>query len=237
VSVYVYAISDAEHPLRLSDLKGVGEPGGSLRAVRGTTLTAVVSDAPAELRAKRRDLLAHQRVLERLMEDGSVLPMRFGLAAPDEDTVTAALDDNADTYTAQLRRITGCVEYNLKVARDREDLLREIVEDSEEVRRLNEYTRTHPDAREDKVALGELVSQEVSRRGEKVAAEVVDHLAPGAVAHIVGEEAEDWFLNVSFLVERGNGAAFQQAVESEGRRRGTGFSFVLNGPLPPYSFV
>jgi len=60
VSTYIYAITSAGHPLRLDGLKGVGEPANELRTVRTDALAAVISDAPGDLRAKRRDLVAHQ---------------------------------------------------------------------------------------------------------------------------------------------------------------------------------
>ena len=49
-----------------------------------------MSDAPG-LRAKRRDLMAHQEPAPDAGEDGPVLPMRFGMVAPDEATVRRAV--------------------------------------------------------------------------------------------------------------------------------------------------
>lgn len=138
---YIYAITAADHPLRLDGLSGVGEPAADLRTVKTRDLGAVVSDTPADLRAKRRDLVAHQSVLERLMADGAALPMRFGLVGPDDEQVRAALDQGKDSYTARLAELDGRLEYNLKVSREEESLLREILTQSAEARRLSEYTR------------------------------------------------------------------------------------------------
>ena len=51
------------------------------------------------------------------------------------------------------------------------------------------------------------------------------------------EPTKTHFLNVSFLVRRDEAAAFSQAVHEEAERRGEAYTFALNGPLPPYSFV
>ncbi|MEV6316335.1 GvpL/GvpF family gas vesicle protein [Streptomyces sp. NPDC051776] len=237
MAVYIYAITAADHPLRLDGLKGVGETGGDLTTVGSGSHRAVVSEAPEELRAKRRDLVAHQTVQERLLEDGAVLPMRFGLVAPDEEAVAEALEENAESYTERLGQLDGCVEYNLKVARDEDDLLREIVDESEEIRALNERTRQNPDAHDDKVALGELISQEVERRHNNAVLEVVDAAAPAAVTYTPGDPTREHFLNVSFLVERKRAGEFSQAVAAEAERRGRAYDLTLHGPLPPYSFV
>ncbi|PWI42934.1 GvpL/GvpF family gas vesicle protein [Streptomyces sp. ICBB 8177] len=237
MSIYVYAIVDTDHPLRLDGLKGVGEPGGALRTVEAGNLRAVVSDAPAQLRAKRRDLAAHQGVLERLLEDGAVLPMRFGLVGADDEQVVSVLEANATAYAERLGEVDGRVEYNLKVSRDEDDMLREIVEDSQDVRRLNELTRANPTAQDQKVALGELLAKEVRAREEQEAKDVVDRLSGAADRHAVADPVESAFLNVSFLVKREDAPAFSRAVTEEANRRGDAYTFRLRGPLPPYSFV
>ncbi|MFE7359387.1 GvpL/GvpF family gas vesicle protein, partial [Streptomyces sp. NPDC057543] len=87
MAVYVYSIVLTTHPQRLDGLDGVGDPPTTLRTVHTDKLSAVVSDAPEELRPKRRDLAAHQAVQERLMADGTVLPLQFGFTTTDDDAV------------------------------------------------------------------------------------------------------------------------------------------------------
>lgn len=237
MSTYIYAITAADHPLRVDGISGIGDPAPELRVVRTKALSAVVSDAPPDLRAKRRDLVAHQSVLEGLLADGAALPMRFGLVGPDDDRVVAALEQQHDTYLERLKEIDGCLEYNLKVARDEQDLLTEIVSESDQARELNERTRRNPAARDQKVALGELISNEVRARQESDSRDLVARLTPAAVRVAVGEPTRTHFLNVSFLVRRDGAAAFSQAVDEESDRRGDTYTLALNGPLPPYSFV
>ncbi|MEU5168451.1 GvpL/GvpF family gas vesicle protein [Streptomyces mutomycini] len=237
MSTYIYAITAADHPLRLDGLSGVGESASELRTLTSGKLAAVVSDTPPELRAKRRDLVAHQSVLERLMADGAALPMRFGLVGPDDEQVRAALEQGKDTYTARLSELDGRLEYNVKVSRDEESLLREILAESPEARQLSEYTRRNPAAQDKKMALGELVSREVQARQETLGREVADALASAAERVSEGEPTKTHFLNVSYLVQRDEAAAFSQAVHEEAERRGDEYEFALNGPLPPYSFV
>ncbi|MFG2895126.1 GvpL/GvpF family gas vesicle protein [Streptomyces sp. NPDC048248] len=234
---YIYAITDSGHPLRLDGIDGVGDPATQLRTIRTKELSAVVSDAPADLRAKRRDLAAHQAVQERLLADGAALPMRFGLVGPDDDQVAAVLEEHRDTYAERLEEVDGCLEYNLKVARDEDDLLREIMKESAEVRRLNERTRDNPAAQDDKMALGEMVSQEVQARQDRAGKDIAARLAEGAVRTAVADPTKSHFLNVSFLVRREEAGAFSEAVHAEAERLGETYTLNLHGPLPPYSFV
>ena len=104
-------------------------------------------------------------------------------SVPTTTQVVAALEEHRDTYTQRLAEIAGCREYHLKVARDEDDLLREIVRESAEVRRLNERTRQNPDAYDDKVALGELISQEVQARQDRARTDIVALLDSGRGTH------------------------------------------------------
>ncbi|GGP44816.1 GvpL/GvpF family gas vesicle protein [Streptomyces sindenensis] len=233
---YIYAITGADHPLPLGGLHGVGDPPSELRTLRTDLLAAVVSEAPDGLRAKRRDVMAHQNVLEALMAGGATLPMRFGLVGPGDDEVVAALDREADAYRERLAQLDGRVEYNLKAGRDEDDLLREIMTESDEIRQLNERTRARG-SHDDRVALGELVAREVTARGQREAEDVAARLADAATHSSHAEPAPQQFLNLSFLVPRAETDAFVAAVRREAEERGDAYSFTLTGPLPPYSFV
>ena len=237
MTTYVYAVTSADHPLRLGGTKGVGDPAGELRALTAGRLSAVVSDAPPGLRPKRRDLLAHQTVLEQLMSDGAILPMRFGLVGRDDSDVLASLDRNATDYATRLHGIEGALEYHLKVTRDEDDLLTEIIDDVPEARRLNELTRDDPDAYREKVALGEILAREVQVRNELTGQDILVRLAPATKCHVLGEPSPAHLLSVSFLVSREKAAEFTESVHREAASRGDAFALRLSGPLPPYSFV
>ncbi|MER7812241.1 GvpL/GvpF family gas vesicle protein [Streptomyces sp900116325] len=234
---YLYAITKSDHPLHLDTLKGVGEPAVPLRSVAFKTLAAVVSDAPEGLRAKRRDVLAHQGVLEQLLTEGAALPMRFGVVGPSDDAVLAALREQHDPYARRLEELDCCIEYNLKASRDEDDLLREILSGSERIRELNELTRNGSAAHEDRMALGELIAGEVSAREEEANRALTSRLAASALRVSPADPPKGSFLNVSFLLKRDDAPAFSEAVHGEAERLGDAYHLRLNGPLPPYSFV
>jgi hypothetical protein len=237
MSVYVYSIVSSDHPSRLEGLRGVGDPPTELRTVRGASLRAVVSDAPEGLRAKRRDLMAHHAVQERLMTDGAVLPLRFGLTAADEDAVRDALETRAREYTDRLHALEGCVEYRVQAAQEEERLLRSILSETPQARRLNEEITAGRAGPDTAIALGELIAREVQARHEELAAKATGALRPHARDERPSPPAGEDFLNVSFLVDRGREKAFTGAEADLAERFGEGFDFRLHGPLPVYSFV
>ncbi|WP_262703969.1 MULTISPECIES: GvpL/GvpF family gas vesicle protein [Streptomyces] len=236
-ALYIYAITGSDHPLRLDGLRAVGGGSGALRVVTGGPLACVVSPAPPELRPKRRDLAAHQEVQERLMADGAVLPMRFGMLAPDDAAVMAALDGKRAEYVHRLGELHATAEFNLKAARSQDDLLREVLTESDDARRLNERTRDGGGTYADRVALGELVARQLDARRGRLADQVVGRLSEMARGKVVASPAGEDFLNASFLVERGRAEEFSRAARQLAQGYGAGYDFRLRGPLPPYSFV
>ncbi|WP_406835959.1 GvpL/GvpF family gas vesicle protein [Streptomyces sp. AHU1] len=236
MAVYIYSITTKDHPLRLDGLEGVGPSSPPLRTVTAGPLCAVVSDAPEELRPKRRDIGRHQEVQQRLLEDGTVLPLRFGYTAPDENAVKQALEERGDEYADRMRRVEGCVEYNLKASQDEDMLLREILTESEAARRLNDEIRAgtaEPDA---PLRLGEMVAGEVQARQESLASGVIEALRPFSQEIDSSPPTGEDFLNVSFLVNDEQEELFLATELSLTHQMGEGFEFRLNGPLPPYSF-
>jgi len=237
MAVYVYSIISKAHPANLEGLHGVGKPPGVLRTVTAGALSAVVSDAPEDLRARRRDILAHQEVQERLMADGSVLPLQFGLTAPDDETVRATLEERAEDYRARLQALEGCAEYHLKVSWEEDALLRRILTESEEAARLNKQIREGAGTPDMPLALGELVNREVEARQRALGAGIVEALRPFAREDDSTPPTGQDFLSVSFLVEEGQEEMFLATQLSLANQLGDECDCRLRGPLPPYSFV
>lgn len=236
MSVYVYAITADSHPARLRKLTGVGSPPEELRTLTGSGLKAVVSHAPEGLRARRRDLAAHQEVLERLMSEGPVLPLRFGAVAADDQEVIGVLDQQVDAYRERLSALDGCAEYLVKASFDEDALLRQILRDSAEARRLNEETRRSPDPAP-RIRLGELVADGIQQRNRAAAAELLDELSPLARETRENEPAGNDFVSGSFLVEADRQDGFRAAAAELAGRWGEDCTLRVHGPLPPYSFV
>ncbi|MGW1373956.1 GvpL/GvpF family gas vesicle protein [Streptomyces sp. NPDC002446] len=237
MAVYVYSIVATEHPQRLDGLDGVGDPPSDLRTVTSGELTAIVSEAPEDLRPKRHDLGAHQAVQERLMADGTVLPLQFGFTAPDDGAVQEVLAQRAAEFTERLRALKDCVEYHLRAAQDEEALLRQILLDSDEARGLNEQIRSGSGGPDLPLALGEFVAKEVQARQDQFAVMILEALRGFAREERVSEATGDDFLSVSFLVDGDNDDGFRTAEKHLADELGGDFDLRLRGPLPAYSFV
>ena len=237
MGTYVYGIIRASHPALRQDLEGIGEPPRPVRVMARGELAAIVSDAPEELRPKRRDLLAHQRVLDEAGAGGVVLPMRFGSAAPDDATVTTVLTERAEHFLQRLQALEGAAEYNIKANHDEEAVLRLIMADRDDIRSLADANReAGGGTQEQKIQLGEMITAAVQAREATDAELVHQALVPMAEAVSAGPQSTGWLANLSFLVNRDSAEQFLAAVD-EFRTKHPHLVLRVNGPLPPYSFV
>ena len=84
---YVYGIISCKEP-REFGAKGIGGRGDTVHTLHYRDLAAVLSDsAVKEYDNSRRNMMAHMVVLEELMRDYTVLPVRFGTVAPKPQSV------------------------------------------------------------------------------------------------------------------------------------------------------
>src|SRR3954449_3087665 len=94
--------------------EGVDDP--PVELVERDGLAALVSDAPrVPVRANRRNLMAHSRVLQSVIGERCVLPMRFGVAMPDRAAVAEELlARNGEWLASQLSVFETYVELDVR---------------------------------------------------------------------------------------------------------------------------
>lgn len=237
MSVYVYGIAASAHPNLPENAPGIGDPPRPVRIVSQGRIKALVSDAPEQIRPKRRDLLAHQDVLRQAGEAGPVLPLRFGGVSPDDETLLSVLAEKEDYYVERLAALDGMVEYNLKATHDEEAVLYRVLSDDPALRESVEAgRRTGGGSHEEKVRLGERVAHAVQQREVRDAELVREELEPLSEETSAGPKSVGWLANLSFLVARDRSAELVNAVDAI-RQQNPHLVLTVTGPLPPYSFV
>ncbi|MFD5028477.1 GvpL/GvpF family gas vesicle protein [Streptomyces sp. NPDC058373] len=237
MSLYVYGVVGPGHPGPPAGRTGVGaSPVRLLGAGKGAP-AAVVGDAPDGLRARRRDLTAHQGLLTALAADGPVLPMRFGVVLPDEAALLDQLASRRPAHERALERVADRVEMNVKAqpAQGEAALARLLAED-QGLRALRDRGLRRP-GYEASVRLGQAVSDALERRARLAAERVRRALAPLAAEMCDGPEVEGCVLNVSVLLAQDAEAAFRAEVDRLAAELAGRAELLLTGPLPCYSFV
>jgi hypothetical protein len=237
MATYVYGI--VRRTARSLGGKGIGS--AQLRRITIGDTAALVSELPGDLRLGRSEVLVHGRVLERALARGTVLPMRFGVTMDGDESVRVELlARHAQALGAQLEALDGKVEIRIRGVYDQDILMREIVRENGRIARMRKVLRGVPAAAAyyDTIELGGLVAAAVERKRRQDTVDVLDALAPTAVAIDVGKPAhERVVLSASFLVERRKLHEFDETLLAVADRQGGRMRFNYVGPLPPYSFV
>jgi hypothetical protein len=202
--IWVYAICDRPELGAPPDLDGVRE--GELFAVFGRQ---------ADIDPEPDALWAHERVVERLMEDRTVLPMRFGSRVADEDELRRVLADGHDSFVSMLGRVRGRVELGVRV-------LSCTPEHIGEAATGREYMLA-------KLSGGRRAAHATATVHEPLAG-----LAADSRRQAAGCSGE--LLRGAYLVDRGAVARFSAAVERL-QEAHPDLPMLCTGPWPPYSFV
>jgi hypothetical protein len=238
VPQYIYGIVEAS--ARAPRGRGIGR--APLRLLAGEDAAALVSEIRDEhVRLGRDEVLLHARVLERALERGPVLPMRFGVVmSGPEEVRTRLLDEHGPELREQLAELAGKVEMRIRAVYEEESLLRDVVREDADIASLRQaiHGRSDEATYYGRIRLGELVAAAVERRREHDAETIVGALRPVALAAEIGDFAhERVVVQASFLVERRRLAEFDEILEDVASGYGGRIRFKCMGPLPPHSFV
>ena len=240
--VYVYCIIESTEPRTFGKV-GIGGRSDEVFTVHYRDLAAVVSRAPLIVYdPTRENALTHEHVQEVVMNEHGFtpVPMSFGtLFKTDEDTVEF-LKDTYDALRDVLVKMKAKLEFGLKVNWDRDQVLREIEEQNEEIRRLKAEieTNTQSSTYFARMQLGRLVEQALVDKSESIVREIYDHLRDAAIASrsnkVIGDKM---IMNAAFLVARDQAEHFDAKVHDIGKKFEGTLSFRYTGPWPPYNFV
>ena len=234
---YVYCIIKTQRPLMFGRL-GIGAEPSDTHTVNFRDIAAVVSTTPMVVLDPTRDnVLAHQRVNETVMQHHTVIPMSFGTVFKTADDIIELLRSAYDAFIDVLNKMQDKFEFGLKVLWDRDQIIREIEEEDEDIRRLKgEISSQKGSTYFARMQYGRLIDAALQARSERYVAEIFQALRDVSVASRSNKPIGDrMIMNAAFLVGRETEHAFDARVKEIGQRYKLTFKYT--GPWPPYNFV
>jgi len=240
--MHLYAVIDAQKQARLSVL-GVDQR--EVRCIAAGNFAAVVGGAPLpnyrdiDRKQAIRYLLAHQCVVETVMRDHRVLPVKFGTILPDEHSVGRLLLQGTDIFRTALAGLQSKIQMEIMALWNMDTVLAEVARHDSVVRfKSAAATATKAVGIEDQVALGKIVCALIEARRVSLKDSIACRLGEAACDMIVNPNMdESMVVNLALLVEDNA----RDLLDSRLRELDTEFDGKLNfrcvGPLPPYSFA
>lgn len=235
---YVYCIIKSERALAFGAL-GIGNDPAQVQTVIYRDLAAVVSSTSLVVQDPTRDnVLAHQRVNETVMQRHTVIPMSFGTVFKTDDDIIELLKSAYEAFSDVLNKMADKFEFGLKVLWDRDEIIREIEGEDEDIRRLKGEISTQKGSTYfARMQYGRLIDAALQARSERYVAEIFDALRNVSVASRSNKPIGDrMIMNAAFLVAREAEHAFDARVKDIGSRYEK-LTFKYTGPWPPYNFV
>jgi hypothetical protein len=235
---YVYCVIEAPDALRFGPI-GIGANPSDVYTVHYKNLAAVVSDAPLEvLDSTREHVLAHERVNETVMREHTVIPMSFGTIFKTREDIVELLRSAAEAFGDVLNKMQNKLEFGLKVLWDRDQVIREVEAEDEDISRLKkEISGQKGPTYFARMQYGRLVDAALQARSERYVAAILDQLRDVSVASRVNKPIGDkMIMNAAFLISRDREAAFDAKVKAIASQFDK-LTFKYTGPWPPYNFV
>jgi hypothetical protein len=197
-------------------------------------VSAVVSALASAVQPTEANVWRHEAVVEALMADCAVLPVRFGTVFLDKEELGAVLAAHDGDLVRDLERVRGRVELGLRVLWDVDD-------DPEPPNRDSPAGAANalPTGRDYMLARlkRERQRHECHQRAEALAARIhcpLAHLATDSRKQLL--VTPRLLLTSAYLVPRGHMAAFEQELETL-RAAYPQLGLLCTGPWPAYSFV
>jgi Gas vesicle synthesis protein GvpL/GvpF len=240
-ATYVYGMVPGDVELN-SGVHGVGDPPGEIRLVRAGDLAALVSDVDiTSPLGTPEDLQAHEEILDSVVTEAPVLPLRFGAVLTSEDAVAEELlEAHHDEFAAALRQLEGCAQYVVRGRYAESAILEEILSENPAAGRLADQIRgSDPDAtREQRIQLGEIINNAVADKRQADTSLLLSVMKDHCVASVVRSATSELdAAYVAFLVEADRFTDLERVLTDLGDRWAGRVELSIIGPMAAYDFV
>lgn len=245
---YIYCIINSGQEQEF-DMVGIGNTGAHVHTIAYKDIAAVISDSPLEdYPVSRVNMLAHQIVMEQMMDSHVLLPVKFNTIANGNEQWGAVerirheiLESRYDEFCVLLEKMEGKIELGLKCLwTDMNSIFSEIVNNHAGIKQMKQkiYQGYPVRTRDKRVTLGEKVKNALELKREREEKEILVALEPIyedlQSGNIFGDAM---VVNSSFLVDKTRVEEFDDIVNQLSSTHNGRIKYKYVGPVPPCNFV
>ena len=238
---YIYCIINGNEGRNFGPI-GIGKRADIVSTIGYKDISAVISSSPiTRYVIDPENLMAHEKVIEEVMKDYTVLPVRFCTIANSAEEVRTFLRRQYVEFKGMLHDLDNKVEMGLKARwTHMERIFKEISLHSPDVKAFRKRMEEPGGeaSSDEKIALGKAVKAALDKKKERTAEKILRQFKRLTLDtrrnDVIGD---DMFLNVVFLIDRTREKQFDFLVEDLADEYDGEADFKLVGPAPPYNFV
>lgn len=241
--MYIYGIINSNRekgfePCGITAYEGV-------YAIPYQDISVVVSDSQfVDYTALSKDrvaryLLAHQQVIEKIMESHTIIPMKHGTYAFNIREAEEILSKGYIMFKDIFRKINNKIEMDVVTTwSDLNSIIKEIGEE-QDVKKLKEESMSKPEgvSAKDQIRIGSLIKNILDNKRERCALEIETELKDVSIDFRRHDLMDDRMIfNIAFLVDKNKKTEFERKLDELNAIFYEKINFRCVSPLPPYSF-
>ena len=239
---YIYGIIRHDAPIEYGPI-GMGTRADLVYGISFKGITAIVSNSPVIIyEARRVNMITHEKVLEEVMKQFTVLPVRFSTISEHNDNagILRILEKDYTKFDEMLNKMEGKKELGLKVLAHEAPIYESIIEKYEEIKSMRAKLMNLPADKThyQRMKIGEMVAEALKKETENYKSILMNALTPLADDVKINDNyGEMMIINVAFLIKQTSEPEFDAAVNDLDEKYGKYMVFKYVGTLPPYNFV
>jgi len=234
---YVYCIIAGNEGRNFGPI-GIGKRGDIVSTIGFNDISAVISSSPVtKYVINPENLTAHEKVIEEVMKDYTVLPLRFCTIANSAEEIRTFLRRRSGEFKGMLRDMDNKVELGLKGRwTNMRKIFAEIADQDPQVKESKKMAEEQPGDHDtdEKIALGKAVKasleEKKAQEGDKILKQFKRVALDIRRNDLVGD---DMFLNAVFLIDRTKEKQFDYLVEDWRKNTRSGPISSMWDRLPP----
>lgn len=244
---YIYGVIDSNEEKKFSPVeKGKTD---EVYTLPYQDIACVVSDYPKKTfdygtrEQVAKKLVSHQAVIEKVMEEHTIIPIKFATLLANSDEVKNVLEKGYSGFKDKLKKLDKKIELDVAaVWNDLDSVIKKIGDEDEEIRKFKEEVAKKPpkETFQDRVKIGSMIKEALDKKKEELQREMLEFLkdkvkVDEAKKHELMDDS--MVLNSAFLLDKDKEKEFDQALNELNKRYNERINFRCVGPLPLYSFA
>jgi hypothetical protein len=238
---YIYCIIGTNEGRNFGPI-GIGGRGDIVSTIGYEDLSAVISNSPLDKYVvNKENLIAHEKVVEEVMKNYTVLPMRFCTVASSAEEVRNLLRKRYLELKSLLKDMDNKIELGVKVFwKEMKVIFQEMVDEDKKIKSLKEKIakKSLQESYADGINLGKIVKTALEVKRDKEGQEIINVLKRISYNfHLNKTQGDEMLINAVFLVDRAREREFDNQVHELVSKYSQRVKFKYIGPTPPYNFL
>src|SRR6266849_618290 len=236
---YIYGIIAANQRREFGPI-GIGARGDVVYTLPYRDLAAIVSTSPiVKYPVTRDNSMAHAKVLEKAMEEYTILPVRYcTIAEKEEAVIEKVLKNRYQEFIDLLREMEGKVELGVRVRwTDLDAIFAEVVEENKDIKAIKRALLSERNEQKKyagTIKIGQLVQKALEEKKKREAGELLEALRPLSLECKENVIYGDMNLvNAAFLVTKEKEREFDRKMQELEKLYGVRKQLKYIGPVVP----